>query len=437
VFFFTESGPFHNLTFVFVFSKRRECARIYGDPHITSFDNLEWDCSGHGEFILSKSTSDDFPFEVRGRFWGPESYHPWTATKSVAFKVNPDVPTIEVHSIDTGEDGCALEVQIGGETIVNPVEYFKDSPYVNTRSGTHGIVYMFAGYDTDVQVSNRRSKWQEFGCQMKIDVCVDPDKNGGYGSIIGALGTPTNTKSDEWTDKNGVAHPIDWSNSQFGKPNQETSRKFCIDNWCIREKSESMFTDEDPDMFDTYNQCDTPFDLSDLPIEDEPIPRAIEEACTKENGEIDHDCVIDGKAGGLDAALNTLEDKEEGIPEEDPDADSLAMVDIIKTVLHGHHDCTRSARKKEYGLSDTPITYCYKVINNGAVPLTGVTVNDDGFTRSVGTLELGEFKFVSQPTTITRHERTAAKVTTDQKVDDTDTARVVLVIPPTPKGCPK
>lgn len=62
-------------------------------------------------------------------------------------------------------------------------------------------------------------------------------------------------------------------------------------------------------------------------------------------------------------------------------------------------------------LSGAEVTYCYAVTNTGGVPLTGVTVADNGHTIAVGDLPAGGSATVSSALTVTADTTTAATAT--------------------------
>lgn len=43
-------------------------ATVFGDPHVITFDDLEYTFNGKGEFVLVHVDSEKFKFDVQGRF---------------------------------------------------------------------------------------------------------------------------------------------------------------------------------------------------------------------------------------------------------------------------------------------------------------------------------------------------------------------------------
>merc|ERR1712083_529989 len=85
------------------------CATVRGDPHLTTFDGLKFDCQGHGEFVLSESL--DSAFEIQGRF------------EQIKNSKDRSVSITKAISIDTGVDGApeldvfTEEIEVDGESV--------------------------------------------------------------------------------------------------------------------------------------------------------------------------------------------------------------------------------------------------------------------------------------------------------------------------------
>jgi len=120
-------------------------------------------------------------------------------------------------------------------------------------------------------------------------------------------------------------------------------------------------------------------------------------------------------------------------PEPEPQAtpnSSTADVELHKTVKRGHSSCNADGSELEYGVMDTEVTYCYRIVNSGDVDLTGVKVvdpNTGNFQETLSILGVGEQAFMSHAETITADLAEPATVTTNEGPTDTDPAGVKLV----------
>lgn len=64
-----------------------------GDPHITTFDGLKWDCMGHGEHIVLKSLISRRM--IQGRYI-QLARRTWSAMQAVAIQDEGDTPTVQI-----------------------------------------------------------------------------------------------------------------------------------------------------------------------------------------------------------------------------------------------------------------------------------------------------------------------------------------------------
>ena len=85
-----------------------KCATFRGDPHMITFDELKFDCQGHGEFVMAKSMQT--AFEVQARF-------------EVTDREDKSVSITKAVSIDSGVAGAPqLDVfveEVEGVCILN------------------------------------------------------------------------------------------------------------------------------------------------------------------------------------------------------------------------------------------------------------------------------------------------------------------------------
>ena len=84
----------------------------------------------------------------------------------------------------------------------------------------------------------------------------------------------------------------------------ETAYNYCVDNWCIKQAGDSLFSYPDGKGFADYNGCDIPYN------------NAIEQAVNNAGAELvslcagDTGCLVDGALGTRDDAEVALKDEE-------------------------------------------------------------------------------------------------------------------------------
>ncbi|MEU8255576.1 VWD domain-containing protein [Micromonospora inaquosa] len=87
-----------------VIGKGYRCANSNGDPHLLTYDGLRYDFQAAGEFVLTRSTSDDFEVQVRQTMFPASSVVAVNAAVAVRVAgdrvgvyVTPDGPTVRVN----------------------------------------------------------------------------------------------------------------------------------------------------------------------------------------------------------------------------------------------------------------------------------------------------------------------------------------------------
>ena len=101
-------------------SKQR--AGLFGDPHITTFDGLHFDCRAAGEFVMYKSL-DDPSFQIQERFTAIDSSDSCTQT-SVSTGVvirDTNTPRFQISTPRNGSsfslnsiNSCPIDLYIDG-----------------------------------------------------------------------------------------------------------------------------------------------------------------------------------------------------------------------------------------------------------------------------------------------------------------------------------
>lgn len=61
---YTLYNSHHSCNDVFIY----RAATVFGDPHVITFDDMEYTFNGKGEFVLVHVDSEKYKFDVQGRF---------------------------------------------------------------------------------------------------------------------------------------------------------------------------------------------------------------------------------------------------------------------------------------------------------------------------------------------------------------------------------
>ena len=265
---------------------------VFGDPHLSTFDRVRFDCQAAGEFTTV--TSLETPqFKIQERFTSVSTsiLCPQASVSTGVAIAETGLPTIQV-SIPRGDSS--------GTEIVGfcPVNLFVASTEVqfSEGTGTDAIKVLVSGSQilieyplTGLQVSAEIRRSSSFGCHLLVQVFL-PFSYRRDETLLGLLGTPNRDRSDDWVAPDGSKYtlPADQPSSLFGP-----AFNYCVENWCVRKEVDSIFSYRQDESFSSIYQCETAYDNS------------IESALDNVSGELkdlcgaDLRCVIDGLCGTI------------------------------------------------------------------------------------------------------------------------------------------
>ncbi|MGM9509529.1 VWD domain-containing protein [Larkinella sp. GY13] len=153
----------------------------WGDPHLTTTDGVYYDFQGFGEFILVKSTTDNF--EIQARHEGPGNSEYATVTTALGIQTGDDI--VSVHA--------------------KPAAVFINNEKQNITSGTislkRGASISIQGGKIKVIASSKdRVEIDVYAGSMNYSLFLSPDRKG---KVEGLLGNFDGNKENDLRTKEG------------------------------------------------------------------------------------------------------------------------------------------------------------------------------------------------------------------------------------------
>jgi hypothetical protein len=174
-------------------------AGLFGDPHIMTFDGIQFDCQAAGEFTTLTSL-DDPSFKIQERFTAIES-------KDASTCALASVST-GVAFVDTGKPIIQISTPRSGKTSLNtinecPIDLYVDHTAYRVGSNltSTGTSVTLEGMDqikikhedTLVTLEVTVHKSVSFGCHIMVQVALPGSFRSGE-TLLGLLGTPNGNK---------------------------------------------------------------------------------------------------------------------------------------------------------------------------------------------------------------------------------------------------
>jgi hypothetical protein len=261
-------------------------ACVSGDPHVSTFDGLKYDCQGHGEFILGKSTITRREFQ--GRFH--KINERVSVMKGVVVQDEGATPRVQITSPVTDDavpdivNGCPFQLFVDGEQISILDGLDSADLKIEFDGKTVKVTYPVSELVVSVKLG---------GGRCKMNACFQmPDTDD---VMVGMIGSPDDDFNNDWMDRTGnvIALPSD--------KRGPSTYAYCVDNWCVKDPAESMFfyNERGVDYHDFY-RCDLPYGGL--------VTEEILELATPEDKELcegDMACLEDATLGDKDTARET------------------------------------------------------------------------------------------------------------------------------------
>lgn len=284
--------------------------KVWGDPHVISYDNLKWNCQAQGDFVVT----DNWLVKAQGRFDGmPGKGYKVSQSKAYSVKTGfhtPDddsddalfqiwFPEDYVHKDDLEDfdqekfdrgfiNDCPVAIRYNDgyvhldqtNGVVTEGQLFIESAALTATvtkisksgSGQSSGVFLTLDFATGVSAELRvhgggSSAWN--GCVMSIEICLpavdDPEIDVPYNDTVGLLGYPDSKKSNDWMKKNNETHVTFLEVITSGKDKLQHQWDYCTKNWCIRDVEDSIMPYAEDGAVDLMNaqyyfdQCDKEF----------------------------------------------------------------------------------------------------------------------------------------------------------------------------------
>ncbi len=278
----THIEPIPNFKIEDYLDKRSQMASSWGDPHLTTFDNLSYDFQAVGEYVYLKSTtSDNFEVQVRQE----DLYNTCSVSFNTAIAINTGKEKVEIHAnplqllLDgkpVSQNFTELKLKDNGKILKEENAYL-----IGTSEGDSLMIAIWKGH---------------------LDIYIAPSESR-RGKIKGIAGNfDGNPNNDLMIDNNRII-----------KPDNFSERYTLFANHYKVKQETSLFTYEDGKNTASYfKQCPN----KEINIKDLPNRKWAEDICRKAGVTSEPEltnCILDvaltndaSYARGAAVAANTL-----------------------------------------------------------------------------------------------------------------------------------
>lgn len=159
-----------------------------GDPHLVTIDGLKYDFQGVGEYVLLKSTTDDFEIQTRQKPWGNSTAV--SVNSAVALRFGGDRLMFDVESPEFRVNGVATPIPLGSSQTVGNLTIthtFVNQYDVKTSLNERIRINTGSFIDVNVQIAGSRANAIQ-GLMGNADGNPDNDLQSKSGQVI----SPTN-----------------------------------------------------------------------------------------------------------------------------------------------------------------------------------------------------------------------------------------------------
>lgn len=226
-----------------------------------TFDGLQYDCQGAGEFQLLKTLESDFG--IQARFVPFKTGKRPTVGRSVVWNTDDGDPVIQVTIPDApaADKFCSPYVDVYGQRVMDlPAKEFiapgiqvKHEKYGTTGKKEQVVIYH---HQSGFQATITGKRVHNDKCSMVVQVCIPDAWDRSKETFLGLLGNADGNPGNDWMDRDN--NPVPVPESKIDRLFDD-AYNFCID-WCIRDAAHSLFVYEGDTSHATYEDCDKPPD---------------------------------------------------------------------------------------------------------------------------------------------------------------------------------
>uniref|UniRef100_A0A7R9WQ56 VWFD domain-containing protein n=1 Tax=Craspedostauros australis TaxID=1486917 RepID=A0A7R9WQ56_9STRA len=260
----------------------------YGDPHLFTYDGVQYSCQGGGDFVLTKSLDSTLMIQARFK---KQNLLVSFITAIVIRSGDPGSPVVEIAISE--DESRAVYILVDGnvatptQTQTSSTSVYED-PLVRIEASTRNYDVWFKANNLRIFNSLRLpSSFPHFQTRVSLPTSFRNER------IIGLLGSNNNDPTDEWSDRDGNVLPL--APFRYGSD----AYNYCVPNWCIQDETESLFNYTDEYSFDYHSFCDDPFPGD---VDTSQASQEILDICG-----LDLSCIIDGIELGVEGSSNALE----------------------------------------------------------------------------------------------------------------------------------
>lgn len=267
---------------------------VIADPHLQTFDGLEYDCNAAGEFVLAELTG--YGMQIHGRFEQIDGDAQASVTRGIVVNDNNQGRVQVSLSPAASAPSCdpTFFVDSIPETLIGNSSFANNFVSISVTDDEIAIIFVSTG----VQVRLLRRVSASFGgCFFSLLLFIPSNlASSGLQGLYG--GIPNGDPSDDWMDffGNPITVPTNPMDLRF-RPAYE----YCTTNWCVNELN-SIFSFELGESFDSYNFCSVPYNDT-LETQVASASATLVNICQG-----DLACLIDGVAGTEEDAMAYLQD---------------------------------------------------------------------------------------------------------------------------------
>lgn len=257
-------------------------AGALGDPHIFTFDGLQYSCQGQGDYLLLKTIgSDNDGLEIQGKF--AKRSNQVSFAKGVAVKTGSSGPTVTVLYPQGSSS-----VQILVDDKVKTLSEGYDDAFVRVTTVSATTKIFVKNARVAISAKEAPISFSHFGVTVSVPRSYSQGK-----TFVGLFGSADGDPLNDWMNATGAAIAIPTSGLA-----QQAGYEYCTSTWCIRDESEVLFA---------YT-ASAPFDAASC---DESYPGSLDTSSATADLRAlcgtDQACLTDGIELGIPGAQNLLE----------------------------------------------------------------------------------------------------------------------------------